>query len=74
MRKLSITLAAAALALTTMAGIAAAQTQQPGASSFHTMLKNATPLHETACRGPRGACPWGWFRVCNRWRCWCRPC
>jgi len=73
MRKLSITLAAAAFVLTS-AGIAGAQTQQPGAASFHTMARNATPLHETACRGLRGACPWGWFRVCGPFRCWCRPC
>lgn len=74
MGKLSITLAAAALALTAMAGVAGAQTQQAGASSFHSMLRNATPLHEVACRGRGGACPWGWVRVCNPIRCWCRPC
>jgi hypothetical protein len=73
MHKLSMTLAAAALVLTAMAGVAGAQTQQPGAASFHTMLRNATPIQEVACRG-RGACPWGWFRVCNPVRCWCRPC
>jgi len=75
MHKLSITLAAAALALTAMAGVAGAQTQQTGASSFNTMLRNATPLHQVACRGP-GACPWGFVRVCGGvvYHCWCRHC
>ncbi len=75
MRKLSITLAAAAIALTAMAGMVGAQTQQPGAANFKTMLRNATPLHEVACRG-RGACPWGYIRVCGGivYHCWCRPC
>jgi hypothetical protein len=74
MGKLAITLAAAALMLGSMALTAGAQTQQAGASSFNTLMRNATPLHEVACRGRGGACPWGWFRVCNPMRCWCRPC
>jgi hypothetical protein len=57
-----------------MAGMAGAQTQQQGAAGFHALLRNATPIHEVACRGRGGACPWGWFRVCNPVRCWCRPC
>jgi hypothetical protein len=74
MRKFSVTLAAAALVLTSMAFAAGAQTQQPGAASFHAMLRNATPIEQVACRRLGGACPLGWVRACNPVRCWCRPC
>lgn len=74
MRKLSMTLAVAALVVTSTAFTAGAQTQQQGAASFHTLLRNATPIQEVACGRLRGACPLGWFRVCNPVRCWCRPC
>jgi len=75
MRKLSITLAAAALVLTSMAFTAGAQTQQPGAASFHAMMRNATPIVRVAC-GLRlfAGCPWGTRRVCGPRRCWCAPC
>jgi hypothetical protein len=71
MHKLSITLAAAALALTSLAFTAGAQTQQPAAASIHTMLRNATMIQKAAC-GPRlfAGCPWGW----RRWRGQCVPC
>jgi hypothetical protein len=74
MRKLSMTLAAAALVLTSMAFTAGAQTQQIGAASFHSMLRNASPVHEAACGRLFGRCPPGFTRACGPYRCWCRPC
>jgi hypothetical protein len=74
MRKVSITLAAAALVLTSMAFTAGAQTQQAGAAGFHALERNATPIHEAACRGFGGGCSLGWHRVCGPYRCWCRLC
>jgi hypothetical protein len=44
MRKLTMTLTAAVLVLGTMAMSAGAQTQAPGAASFHAQLRNATPI------------------------------
>jgi hypothetical protein len=52
MRKLTMTLTAAALMLGTMAMTASAQTQQPGAASFHAQIQSATPIQKAACRGP----------------------
>ena len=43
MRKLTMTLTAAALMLGTMA-IAANAAQMPGAANFHTQIQNATPI------------------------------
>jgi hypothetical protein len=74
MRKLTMTLTAAALILGTMAVAANAQTQSPGASSFHAQIKNATPIQEAACRGFGPYCGPGFTRVCGPYRCWCRPC
>jgi hypothetical protein len=74
MRKLTMTLTAALFVLGTTAIAANAQTQGLGAGSFHAQIQNATPLKEAACRGFGPACGPGFTRVCNRWRCWCRPC
>jgi len=74
MRKLTMTLAAAALILGTMAAGANAQTQSAGAASFHAQIKNATPLKEAACRGFGPYCGPGFTRVCGPYHCWCRPC
>jgi len=48
MRKITMTLAAAALVLGTM-GLANAQTQ--GASSLNAQAQNATIIHKAACNG-----------------------
>ena len=74
MRKLTIALAAATLALGAMALPATAQTQQPGAASLHAQARNATPIHEAACRGFGRHCPPGSHWVCGPMRCWCAPC
>jgi hypothetical protein len=72
MRKLTRTLAMAALVLGSMAVTANAQTQ--GASSIHA-LTNATPIvKQAACRGYGPYCPPGYVRACGPYRCWCRPC
>jgi hypothetical protein len=75
MRKLTMILTAAALVLGTMAIAANAQTQSPGAASFHAQIRNATPLKQAACRGRWGPyCPPGWVRACGPWGCRCVPC
>jgi hypothetical protein len=72
MRKITMTLAAAAFVLAT-AGLANAQTQ--GASSLNSQAQNATIIHQAACNGFWGRwCPPGRHRVCGPWRCWCAPC
>jgi hypothetical protein len=72
MRKLSITLAAAALALGMTALTVNAQTQ--GASTLNAQVKNATMIHKAACFGFGRWCPPGFRRVCGPYRCWCAPC
>ena len=74
MRRLTMTLTAAALILGTMAVGANAQTQSSGAASFHAQVKNATQLKEAACRGFGPLCLRGFIRACGPFRCWCRPC
>ncbi len=72
MRKLTMTFTAAVLMLGTTAIAANAQSQ--GAASLHAQIKNATPIHEAACRGFGPYCGPGFTRVCGPYRCWCRPC
>lgn len=72
MRKLTRTVAMAALVLGSMALTANAQTQ--GAASIHALV-NATPIvKQAACRGYGPYCPPGYVRACGPYRCWCRPC
>ena len=59
MRKVTMTLTAAALLLGTMALQASAQNQQRGAASIHA-LRNATPIvTPAACYGGTGYCGCG---------------
>lgn len=77
MRKLTMTLTAAALVLGTMAISANAQTQAPGAASVHAQLQNATPIiKQAACNGTTGVygCGPGWVRRCGYYGCRCVPC
>jgi hypothetical protein len=77
MRKLTLTLTAAALVLGATALQASAQTQQRGAACIG-VLKNATPIVTLAgCRGRTGYCGCGpGFisacapRCCRCVRCW----
>ena len=58
MRKLTITLATAALVFGAMALPASAQNEHRGAASIHA-LKNATPIvKQAACNGMTGGCGW----------------
>lgn len=81
MRKLTLTLTAAALVLGMTALSASAQTQAPGAAGLDAQAHNFTPMvKQAACNGRWG--PWcgpGWIRRC--WRgpfgvvhCRCVPC
>lgn len=69
MRKIALTLTAAALALGTLAITANAQTQSQGVAAFHAQIKNATPIITAACSGRTGGhgCGPGW--VWNGARC-----
>ena len=73
--KLTVTLAAAALMLGSMALTANAQTHQLG-SGLHAQIQNATPIvTQAACRGFGPRCGPGFTWVCGRYgRCFCRPC
>jgi hypothetical protein len=75
MTKLTMTLAAAALMLGSMAIGASAQTHQLG-SGLQAQIQNATPIvHPTACGGFGPRCGPGFTWVCGYYgRCWCRPC
>jgi len=74
MRKLAITLSAAALMLATLGLAAQAQTQAPGAAGLHAQIQNATPIKQAACRGWGPYCPPGTTRRCGPYRCWCARC
>ena len=72
MKKFTLTLAATALVLGSMALSASAQTQ--GAAGMKA-LHDATPIvKQAACRGFGPYCGPGFTRVCGPYRCWCRPC
>ena len=75
MRKLAMTLTAAAFVLGTMAISANAQTAS-GAANLHAQIHNATPIvKQAACRGFGAHCPPGYTWTCGYYgRCWCRPC
>lgn len=77
MRKLTMTLTAAAFVLGTMAIAANAQNQAPGAGSLHAQIQNATPIHKAACNGTTGGygCGPGWVRACDGFgHCRCVRC
>jgi hypothetical protein len=71
MRKITMTLAAAALVL---GSVALANAQNQGASTLNAQAQNATIIHKTACFGWGRWCPPGRHRVCGPYRCWCAPC
>ncbi len=74
MRKLTITLAAAAAVLGSTALTASAQTHLFGAA-LKAQMQNATPVvKEAACQGWGPYCGPGYVRACGPYRCWCRPC
>ena len=63
MRRFTITLAATALALGSMALTANAQTQAVGAAGVHAQLQNATPIvKQAACNGTNWFL-WLWARM-----------
>jgi hypothetical protein len=75
LKKLTMTLTAALLVLGTMAMSASAQTQAPGAASFHAQIQKATPIvKQAACRGRGPHCAPGWTWTCGPFGCACRPC
>ncbi len=68
MKRFTVTMTAAALALGSIAITANAQTQAPGAASFHAQLQNATPIiKRVACNGTTGVhgCGPGWVWACG---------
>jgi hypothetical protein len=73
MKKLTLTLASAALVLGSM--VLTANAQQLGAG-LHAQVQNATPIvKQVACRGFGARCGPGFVWTCGPMgRCWCRPC
>jgi hypothetical protein len=74
MQKLTMTWAAAALMLGSMAIAANAQAVTSGAGRLHAQIQNATPIDKAACRGFGAYCPPGTVRRCGPYRCWCARC
>jgi hypothetical protein len=74
MRKLMITLAAAAALAGAGASLWQAQAANFQDPALTSKLRNYTPLQPAACRGWGPWCPPGRTRVCNAWRCWCAVC
>jgi hypothetical protein len=73
MRKTMLTLALALAFAGSAAFTADAQTSR-GANNIAGAAQNFTPIEPAACRGWGPYCRPGFTRVCNRFRCWCRPC
>jgi len=71
MLKLSITLAAAAIVIGSIALSASAQTQAPGAATISSQARNANSIQHVSC-APKlfAGCPWGTYRFRGR----CVPC
>jgi hypothetical protein len=70
MRKIALTLTAAAFVLGTFAITASAQTQSLGAAGFHAHMKNATPMiTQAACNGRTGGHGCGAGFIWNGARC-----
>lgn len=67
MRKLTMTLAAAALMLGSVALQAGAQTQQSGVASVQALSQrmHRGPTNIARCGGPDLKCPAGFAKVCN---------
>jgi hypothetical protein len=77
MRKVTMTLMAAAFALGAMALQANAQNVNRGAICPGNALKNATPIvTQAACNGWTGhcGCAPGWISACRDRCCRCVPC
>jgi hypothetical protein len=76
MRKLTLTVAATALMLGSMAMSASAQNQAPGAANLQAQIQNFTPIHKAACNGFTGACGCapGWISACANRCCRCVRC
>jgi hypothetical protein len=76
MKKLILTLSAAAFVLGTLALPASAQNEHRAAASIHA-LRNATPIvRPAACNGTTGYCGCGpgWISACAPRCCRCVPC
>src|SRR5208337_4440701 len=65
MKKLTMTLMAAALMAGLMAISASAQSVGSGAGGLHAQIQNATPIGKAACGGYGPYCPPGTTRVCG---------
>ena len=76
MRSFALRMAAATLVLGMTAWSASAQTQQLGASSLLTQMKNATPIQTVGCKAKDAHCPAGakWACLPQGQRCYCTPC
>jgi len=74
MRKLSVTVMAAAAILLVNSMGCAANAATNTENAIPNTARNFSPIHETACRGWGRWCGPGYVRACGPFRCWCRPC
>ena len=75
MRKLTITIAAAAAVIG--AGLFAwnaEATTGTAAATLGATAKNYSPVQKAACHGWGRHCPPGFRWTCGPYRCWCPPC
>lgn len=75
MRKIAITLAAAAAVLLAGAyGFHADATVGSGTLGLPIAAKNFSPVDRVSCRTKGPLCPLGYTRVCRPFKCWCARC
>jgi hypothetical protein len=74
MRNIWIAIALGMSVLMTALGAWEAQAMSSSSlAGLRTLSKQNSSVQKAACLG-FGGCGLGFHRVCNRWRCWCRPC
>jgi hypothetical protein len=74
MRKLAVTVMAAATILLVGSLASKADPASSTGTAIPKAAKNFSPIQEAACRGFGPHCPPGFTWTCGGGRCWCRPC
>lgn len=74
MRKLAVTVVAAATMLLAGSLACKADPAWSTGTAIPKAAKNFSPIQEAACQGAGPHCPPGFTWTCGGGRCWCRPC
>jgi hypothetical protein len=74
MRKLSVTVLAAAAIFLVGSLACKADVATSNGTALPKAAKNFSPVEPAACRGFGEHCPPGFVWTCGGGRCWCRPC